>query len=155
MSDSINIVIATAEDHAQIAQAQLDMAMETEGLALSKNNVLNGVQAVFDDPKKGKYYKALVDGEFAGCLLTTFEWSDWRNSYCLWIQSVYVPKPHRGKGIFRSFYNYLKELVSSDPGLCGLRLYVDKTNLAAQKVYQNVNMSNEHYELFEWLDPGE
>ncbi|MBC76729.1 MAG: GNAT family N-acetyltransferase [Halobacteriovoraceae bacterium] len=155
MQKTITIHSATPEDLGIIVQAQLDMALETENLALDKSRVQKGVKAVFEDPKKGKYYKATVDGEFAGCLLTTFEWSDWRNSYCLWIQSVFVPKNQRGRGVFKSFYLYLKDMVKSDSDLCGLRLYVDKTNKDAQKVYQKVNMSNEHYELFEWLDPGE
>ncbi|MCO4753161.1 MAG: GNAT family N-acetyltransferase [Bacteriovoracaceae bacterium] len=143
------------QDFDRIVQGQLDMALETEGLTLDRPTVEKGVRAVFNDESKGRYYKAVIDGQFAGCLLTTFEWSDWRNSTCLWIQSVFVPKDFRKKGVFKSFYSHLQQKVESDPSLCGLRLYVDKTNIAAQKVYDRVKMSNEHYDLYEWMDPGE
>ena len=33
----------------------------------------------------------------------------------------------------------------------GLRLYVDKTNLTAKQVYRALEMTDEHYQLFEWL----
>lgn len=134
-----------------IVAAQMEMAWESEGLRLDKQKVEKGVEAVFGDPAKGQYYVALLDGDFAGCFLTTFEWSDWRNAYCLWIQSVFVPKRARRKGVFSAFYKRLKEKVLADKKLCGLRLYVEKENLAAQKVYQAMGMTNEHYELYEWL----
>lgn len=40
-----------------------------------------------------------VDGEFAGSLMITFEWSDWRNGYYWWIQSVFVRPQYRGRGV--------------------------------------------------------
>ncbi|WP_334295967.1 GNAT family N-acetyltransferase [Clostridioides difficile] len=36
----------------------------------------------------------------------TYEWSDWRNGNFLWIQSVYVDKEYRRKGIFNYLFNY-------------------------------------------------
>jgi RimJ/RimL family protein N-acetyltransferase len=30
-------------------------------------------------------------------------------------------------------------------------LYVEKRNAAAQKVYERLGMSREHYEMFEWM----
>jgi len=32
-----------------------------------------------------------------------------------------------------------------------VRLYVDKRNAAAQRVYERLGMTREHYDLFEWL----
>lgn len=117
-----------------ITDFQLRMARETEGLELDPGTVIRGVAAVLADPAKGSYWVAERDGgigaigAIVGSLLTTFEWSDWRNGTVLWIQSVYVV-----------------------PGLKGLRLYVDKRNAAAQEVYERLGMTREHYELFEWL----
>ena len=34
----------------------------------------------------------------------------------------------------------------------GLRLYVDKRNQAAARVYEKLGMTREHYDLFEWLE---
>ena len=50
-------------------------------------------------------------------------------------------------------YRHLKEWVTADPGLKGLRLYVEKNNLNAQKVYQRLGMDNQHYDMYEWLKP--
>lgn len=134
-----------------IIRAQVAMAKETENLDLDKSVVTKGVHNLFDQPKYGKYYIALVDDQIIASLLTTYEWSDWRNGICLWIQSVYVLPEHRGNGVYRSMYNYLKEIVEQNKDYTGLRLYVDKTNLNAQKVYEKCGMSKEHYELYEWL----
>lgn len=134
-----------------IAEFQIQMALETEKLTLDPSTVEQGVSAVFDDPSKGKYWLAEADGQVVGCLLTVPEWSDWRNGTVLWIHSVYVVPSFRGKKIFSKLYSHLKDIVSSSPDLRGLRLYVDKSNLQAQKVYEALGMSEDHYHLFEWL----
>ena len=83
---------AVFADRQNIVEFQLAMAQETEGLALNKEIVDLGVEAVFRDPSKGFYYVAEDDGKIIGSLLTTFEWSDWRNGQIIWILSVYVRK---------------------------------------------------------------
>lgn len=140
-----------SEHHDIIIQAQMDMAWESEQMKLDKALVSKGVEAVFDDSSKGTYYAAFKDGEFAGCLLTTYEWSDWRNATILWIQSVWVPKSFRRQGVFREMYTHLKNMVEGDDSLCGLRLYVDKSNTPAQKVYTALGMDHEHYDMYEWI----
>jgi GNAT superfamily N-acetyltransferase len=134
-----------------ISDFQVQMAWETEKLKLDPPTVLKGVSAVFDDPAKGKYWIAESEGRVVGCLLTIPEWSDWRNGTVLWIHSVYVQPDFRKFGVFKALYSHLKHLVESSSDLRGLRLYVDKTNLNAQKVYEALGMSGEHYHLFEWL----
>lgn len=135
-----------------IAEYQVKMAFETEnGLKLDPPTVNLGVTAVMDDPSKGKYWLAEVDGKVAGCLLTVPEWSDWRNGTVLWIHSVYVHPDFRKHGVYKALYAHLKQMVTDSKELRGLRLYVDKTNLNAQKVYEALGMSGEHYHLFEWM----
>jgi len=134
-----------------IADYQVKMAWETEQLKLDPPTVELGVAAVFDDPSKGKYWLAEVNGEVVGCLLTVPEWSDWRNGTVLWIHSVYVKPEYRKHGVFRKLYSHLKTMVEGSKDLRGLRLYVEKTNGPAQKVYESLGMSGEHYHLYEWL----
>ena len=134
-----------------IADYQVKMAWETEQLKLDPPTVELGVTAVFDDPSKGKYWLAEVNGEVVGCLLTVPEWSDWRNGTVLWIHSVYVRPDHRKHGVFRKLYSHLKTMVETSKDLRGLRLYVEKANHNAQKVYESLEMSGEHYHLYEWL----
>lgn len=138
-------------DIAVIAEFQCKMAWETENFKLDAAVVDQGVSAVFDDPTKGKYWLAEVDGNVVGCLLTVPEWSDWRNGTVLWIHSVYVHPDFRKNGVYRELYSHLKKMVEESKELRGLRLYVDKTNQKAQAVYEVLGMSGEHYHLYEWL----
>lgn len=134
-----------------IADFQVKMAWETEELKLNSTTVGKGVTAIFDDPAKGKYWLAEKQGEVIGCLLTVPEWSDWRNGTVLWIHSVYVKPENRKSGVYKKLYQHLKQMVEEASDLRGLRLYVDKSNMNAQKVYETLGMSGEHYHLYEWL----
>jgi len=142
---------ATTGDIEQIVNFQLSMASETEGIKLNQPTVNKGVISVLNDPAKGKYYVAEINGQIVGSLLTTFEWSDWRNGTILWIQSVYVVKEYRRKGVYRNMYSHIKNLVLKNDNLNGIRLYADKSNLPAQKTYKNLGMNPDHYVTFEWL----
>ena len=134
-----------------IAEFQVLMAKETENMKLDPPTVNKGVSAVMDDPSKGKYWLAEIHGQVVGCLLTVPEWSDWRNGTVLWIHSVYVRPDSRKFGVYKALYGHLKQMVIESTDLRGLRLYVDKSNHNAQKVYEALEMSGEHYHLFEWM----
>jgi ribosomal protein S18 acetylase RimI-like enzyme len=142
---------ANPEDARQIADFQLAMASETEQLMLDPDVVDKGVCAVFEDHGKGRYFVTEMNGEVIGSLMTTYEWSDWRNGTVLWIQSVYVLPPYRRKGVYRKMYQFLQNKVLSDQNLRGIRLYVDKSNIRAQTTYLNLGMNSEHYQTFEWM----
>lgn len=140
-------------DAAAIVDFQLRMARETEDLGLDPDTLRRGVAAVFADPSKGRYWIAERNDMPVACLLTTYEWSDWRDGVILWIQSVYVVPEERGRGVYRALYERLRRQVEESPDLKGIRLYVEKHNAAAQRVYERLGMTREHYEMFEWLKP--
>lgn len=142
---------ATTKDIPSIVDFQIRMAAETEGVELDKPTVLKGVTAVVNDTNKGQYYVTEIKNIVVASLLTTYEWSDWRNGTILWIQSVYVLNEYRRKGIYRNMYSHIKQLVLENQELNGIRLYADKSNLTAHKTYQELGMSPEHYITFEWL----
>ena len=127
------------------------MALETENIQLEIGTLTHGVTRLMKDPTKGKYYVAEDAGEIIGCLMTTFEWSDWRCGNVLWLQSVYVAEKWRGKGVFGKLYQHIQSIVEQDPDLKGIRLYVDKSNLLAQEIYTHQGMNGEHYTVFEWM----
>jgi GNAT superfamily N-acetyltransferase len=142
---------ARLTDMPSLLDFQLKMALETENVQLEIQPLTQGMQRLLKDPGKGKYYVAEESGEVIGCLMTTFEWSEWRCGTILWIQSVYVAAPWRNKGVFKMMYQHIHQLVSDDPDLRGIRLYVDKTNETAQKVYTGLGMDGDHYTVFEWM----
>jgi len=148
----VKIRDAVIADKEQIVEFQLAMALETENLLLDKYVVDLGVEAVFRDPSKGNYYVAENNGKVIGSLLITFEWSDWRNGQIVWIQSVFVDKDYRGQGVFKMLYEHIKSRVlNEENGFRGIRLYVDKSNESARKVYEKLGMENHHYETYEWM----
>ncbi len=147
----IEIRKARLSDRDAIAGFQVEMAWETENYQLNRDTVLAGVEAVLSNEKLGVYYVAVVGDEIAGSLLTTYEWSDWRNGTVLWIQSVFVDRRYRKQGIYGTLYTYLKARVELDDTLKGIRLYVDESNKRARDVYARLGMNGEHYRVFEWM----
>ena len=142
---------AITKDITSIVSFQLQMAAETEGIELHEPTVKKGVTAVVNDDKKGQYYVTEINDKIVASLLTTYEWSDWRNGTILWIQSVYVLEEYRRKGVYRNMYSHIKQLVLENENLNGIRLYADKSNLSAHKTYLQLGMSPDHYITFEWL----
>ena len=138
-------------DCESIARFQIEMAWETENYRLDKETVLKGVEAVLNNESLGSYYVAVSGNQVVASLLTTFEWSDWRNGTVLWIQSVYVDGLFRKRGVYASLYNHVKMLVAADDSLKGIRLYVDESNSDAREVYTRLGMDGEHYRVFEWM----
>lgn len=144
---------ANVSDVTFIVDSQLAMALETEGIRLNRVVVEKGVAAVFDNNSRGIYYLAEENGTVIGSLLTTYEWSDWRNGTVLWIQSVYIQPQHRRKGVYRRLYQFIQDIVVSDPELFGIRLYADVSNKTAHQAYLNLGMDDSHYKTFEWMKP--
>jgi hypothetical protein len=99
----MNIRIATAADAPELVKFNQAMALETEGKQLDADVLSKGVAAVFGDAQKGFYVVAEDERRVVGCLLITFEWSDWRNGWFWWIQSVYVRPEARGSQSIRSY----------------------------------------------------
>ena len=145
----ITIKNANEQDIKTITDFQLKMAFETEKLVLNPEIVIKGVNSVFNNPNNGRYFIAEQDSQVVASLLITHEWSDWRNAQVWWIQSVYVKAEFRKKGIFKKMYQHISELVKNSRNLAGIRLYVDRTNSNARKVYEKIGMNGEHYQLFE------
>lgn len=139
---------ATRDDIAVIADFNAAMARETEDKTLDPLTVRAGISAVFDDPGRGFYRVAEIDDEVVACMLVTYEWSDWRNGMWWWLQSVYVRSDHRGRGVFSAMYGNLRAGATATPGVCGLRLYVEKGNTRAQRVYTRLGMRREPYVIF-------
>jgi GNAT superfamily N-acetyltransferase len=142
---------ATVNDAPVIVEFQRAMARETEDIDLDHAVCSGGVQAVFDDPSRGRYFVAEIAGRVVASLLITYEWSDWRNGVVWWIQSVYVRPEARKQGVYAGLYQHVQRIAAADATVRGIRLYVDRRNASAQEVYRRVGMNGEHYLVFEWM----
>ncbi len=146
---SIVVRNATVRDAAVIAAFNQSMALETEGKVLDARSVRQGVLTGLSDPARSRYFLAVIDDTVSGQIMVTTEWSDWRNGFFWWIQSVYVDKRYRRKGVFRAMYDHVRTLARSEPGVCGLRLYVHSSNDRAIATYQQLGMDLTEYKLCE------
>lgn len=144
-----NIRLATSSDVPALVAFNQAMALETEGKTLDAETLTKGVTAVFADAGKGFYVVAEDNGEILGGLMVTTEWSDWRNGWFWWIQSVYIRPEGRGQGIYRNLYEFVKQKAADDCGVCGFRLYVEKENEKAQAVYEKLGMQKTYYLMYE------
>ena len=145
----ITIREATREDTENIVRFQEGMALETEGKVLDQVLLRDGITAIFDSSQKGFYIVAEVGSVVVGSLLITYEWSDWRNATFWWIQSVFVDANWRRNGVYRSMYDYVVNVAKSRKDICGIRLYVERTNTIAQETYKDLGMTHSHYDLYE------
>jgi ribosomal protein S18 acetylase RimI-like enzyme len=147
----MNILIraATPADVSSIVEFNAAIAKETENIDLNRERLQRGVNALLTDPFKGIYYVAEVDNKVVGQLMITYEWSDWRNGFFWWIQSVYTDKAYRQKGVFKALYKHVEKLSRSSKDVCGLRLYVDEHNSRAQKTYESLGMKFTKYRIME------
>lgn len=147
--EATHIRLVEARDIDVLAQHHRAMARETEGKELDAAITLPGTRAVLEDPGKGFYLIAERGGAVVGQLMVTFEWSDWRNGVFWWIQSVYVVPAARRSGVYRGLYAHVLAEARRRGDVCGVRLYVDKDNRAAQATYASLGMSAAHYDIYE------
>lgn len=147
----IEVRAAHRGDLARIVRWNQSLAAESEAKSLDAVILEQGVARLLDDAGLGRYFIAELDGDPAGQLMLTREWSDWRNGLFWWIQSVYVEPPCRGRGVFRALYRHVEALGRAEPDVCGLRLYVHEDNTGAADVYLRLGMQEERYRVMEAL----
>jgi GNAT superfamily N-acetyltransferase len=143
---SIEIRTAVVPDIEFLVDCNAAMASETEHKVLDREVLARGTRAVFDDQRRGFYLVAEQEGRRVGCLLITYEWSDWRNGDWWWFQSVYVVEQARRLGVFRALYAEVERRARA-AGAIGLRLYVERDNARARQTYASLGMEEEPYRM--------
>jgi GNAT superfamily N-acetyltransferase len=136
-----------------LAAYNVALAKETEDVVLDPAVIGPGVRAVLADPARGIYFVAEEGGEVVGQTMITYEWSDWRNGFLWWIQSVYVAPGAREKGVFKALHGHI-EAEARKAGAAGIRLYVFDGNERAQKVYARLGMRDGRYRVLEQMFGG-
>ena len=139
------------DDLAIIVEYNLALARETEDLVLDRQIVRPGVAALLANCSRGVYFVAEMNAKVVGQVMITYEWSDWRNGNFWWLQSVYVHKDFRSQGVLKSLFDHILAAAQEEKNVCGFRLYMDKNNVAARKVYARIGMEETNYEVFERL----
>jgi GNAT superfamily N-acetyltransferase len=155
---SLRIRDANPADASLLARWAAAMAQETEGKALVPATVLAGIRAGIADPARARYFVAMEEAVVGGretitapigTLMLTREWSDWRNGYWWWIQSVYVEPGYRRQGVLSMLYRHVERLARDTRDVVGLRLYVERENPVARSTYAALGMRDAGYRIFE------
>ena len=156
MVAGVEIRKGTLADVEALREFNAAIASETEGKSLNGDTLRRGVlRAVQLEPEvvyfvaERKGGEAELPHQLVGCLMLTREWSDWRDGWIVWVQSVYVMPAFRGRGIFRQLLETATEHARSSPDVVGMRLYVEVENEAAQAVYTKSDFVDARYKVFE------
>lgn len=161
-ASGIEVRGACEADIERLVEFNRRMAVETEGKELDSATLRAGVEAVFcesvsGEARRGRYLVAVIDGRVVGGLMHTWEWSDWRNGFVWWLQSVYVEPEFRRRGVFRRLYETLRDEALDEGGVggvVGLRLYVEEHNRIAQETYRGLGMESGGYVVMEEMLTG-
>ncbi len=148
-AEPICIRHANPDDASVIAEFTRLIALETEGISLDPEVVVNGVKNALRESRHGFYVIAENSQQIIGCLMVTYEWSDWRNGLQWWLQSVYVDSRYRGIGVLKKLFRFVMELAVDQANVCGVRLYVDRSNANAIAAYRSLGMTLTDYHVFE------
>lgn len=151
MTTAIRVRDARTDDREIILDFNARLAMETEGKQLDRSVLRDGVDQALADPDRLRYWLAEIGERIVGQAAVTREWSDWRNGWIWWLQSVYVDQEHRGQGVLRAIIDQIRDAGRQEPDVLGLRLYVEEHNERAQESYRKLGMTPGGYLVYEQL----
>lgn len=157
MTGRFGVVVRDADprDLDRIVAFNARLASETEGKTLEPAALARGVRSALADPTRLRYWVAgsAPDGETVGQAAVSREWSDWRDGWLWWLQSVYVLPEARGRGVFRSLYARVRSTARDAGDVVGLRLYVERDNERARSTYRSLGMTDGGYLVYEEVWP--
>jgi GNAT superfamily N-acetyltransferase len=142
-------------DHAAIVEFNARLAVESEGKQLDPSVLARGVTTALAEPDRLRYWLAedRETGVIVGQAAISREWSDWRNGWVWWFQSVYIHRDHRRRGVFRALHRHIRAQARAAVDVIGLRLYVEAANDHAQRTYQSLGFTPGGYHVYEDLWP--
>ena len=144
---------AVPGDLASVVDFNLRLAAETEGKTLDRDVLTLGATRALREPELLRYWVAEAGGRLVGQAAVTREWSDWRNGWIWWFQSVYVDVEFRRLGVFRALHRHVRQAALTEGDVIGLRLYVEAANSRAQATYRALGMVPGGYDVYEELWP--
>ena len=144
----MEIRYANFDDAEKITKNNVLLAIESEKLTIEYKTVSAGVKALLSDQTKGFYLVAKEDNIIIGQMMITFEWSDWHNKNVWWLQSVYIDKSWRRKGVFTQLFEAIKKTARKN-NVDVLRLYVYNSNSKAKETYMVSGMQEKAYSIYQ------
>jgi len=149
MAMEIVIKRASNSDKEEIVDNIKQMAMESEGKELDRKTVAKAIDRFLADPSKGFYLVVRHQGHLVGQCMITTEFSDWRDGEYWWVQSIYVAKDQRRKGVLKSLLEEIRKMAAEGGDVFGIRLYVDRDNVGAIEAYRRLGLPISHYVMMD------
>ena len=149
MAMDIVIKRASNSDKEEIVDNIKQMAMESEGKELDRKTVAKAIDRFLADPSKGFYLVVRHQGHLVGQCMITTEFSDWRDGEYWWVQSIYVAKDQRRKGVLKSLLEEIRKMAAEKGDVFGIRLYVDRDNVGAIEAYRRLGLPLSHYVMMD------
>ena len=140
---------ANVDDVETLTRFNCQLSVETEGKSLDEATVRSGVMNGLRAGDEVQYFVADFEGNVIGQLMMTREWSDWRDGWMYWLQSVYVQVDYRNQGVFRSLLNAAQEFLQNRGDVACLRLYVEDENEPAMSAYRKLGFDFPGYRVME------
>jgi len=140
---------AAFSDATVLADFNCRLAWETEHRLLDRDLVLAGVEGGLGRYPEVRYFVAENEAGVVGQLMLTREWSDWRNGWMIWLQSVYVQADCRRRKVFQRLLQFATAVAQMEDNPVCLRLYVEHDNTAAQECYQSLGFRDAGYKVME------
>ena len=151
---------AQPSDHETLLRFTIDEAVEAEGRASDVSLIDEAVEAALLDPEGKALYliarsrsddqlttsmsSAQTSWRASGHVSTVKEWSDWNNTYYLWITSMYVAPHARGQGVMRALLeavdDYARELGAPE-----VRIYVHRENERGARAWRREGFTEAPY----------
>lgn len=148
MTTEFRIQTANASHIDVITDFNCRLALETEDRVLNRETVREGVRRGLELQPEVQYFLVLAAEAVVGQIMVTREWSDWRNGWIWWLQSLYVPADFRRQGIFRLLLNHVKSAALAQSAAC-IRLYVERDNKSAIEAYHRQKFRDAGYQVME------
>jgi len=147
---------ARPSDRIIVAEFNRRLALESESKRLDAAVLEAGVASALADPDRLCYWLAELGepAEVLGQAAISREWSDWRNGWIWWLQSVFVVESHRGRGVFGALFRQIRDEARGRRDVIGLRLYVEDSNEPAVRTYRALGMQPGRYPLYQELWHG-
>lgn len=147
--NTLRIRAGRPEDRDAIVEFNARLARETEHKELDRRVLTRGVERALNEPGRLRYWVAERDGRIIGQSAISLEWSDWRDGWLWWLQSVYVVAEFRGQGVLKAILEQIRRDADAEGDVIGLRLYVEQANTDAQRAYQRLGLEPGGYLVLE------
>ena len=126
---------ATRDDFDTIVHFNLDGAYESARAELNHHNLCVGVPYSLRCDSDF-YLVCESEGEIVGHLKIHQHWHDWYDQHLWWIEHVYVPERHRGKGYAQQMIDQVCRLAREDACVRHVLLMVRSDNTPAVQLYE-------------------